>query len=61
MSRLNIKTASLDELKNKCLELEGTTFGHNMIGIICNVVQERFPDEAEQFISIYGWPWSNGN
>ena len=54
MARLNIKTASLNELKSKCLELKGTTFGHNMISIICNVVEERFPDEAEQFISIYG-------
>ena len=38
MSRLNIKTATLDELENECAELAGTQFGHNMIGIICGVV-----------------------
>ena len=45
MSRLNIKTATLDELENECAELVGTQFGHNMIGIICGVVEDRFGEE----------------
>ncbi len=52
--RTNIKTATLEELELKCLEIQGTTFGHNMIGLICNVVEERFgKDEANRFFKTY--------
>ena len=47
-SRINIQTATLEQLKNECEELVGTQFGHNMIGIICNVVDERFGKEEAQ-------------
>ena len=47
-SRINIQTATLKELENECEELVGTQFGHNMIGIICNVVDERFGKEEAQ-------------
>ena len=54
MNRINIKTATLDELEDKCWELMGTQFGHNMIGIICNIVDERFGEkEAERFFKTY--------
>ena len=54
MSRLNIKTATLEELEDKCLELMGTPFGHNMIGIICNQVKNRFgKEEAERLYNLY--------
>ena len=54
MSRLNIKTATLNELENKCAELVGTQYGHNMIGIICNVVDERFgKEEAQRLFNTY--------
>ena len=45
MARLNIQTATLEELENECAELIGTQYGHNMIGIICGVVEERFGEE----------------
>ena len=47
-SRINIQTATLKQLENECEELVGTQFGHNMIGIICNVVDERFGKEEAQ-------------
>jgi len=54
MNRLNIKTATLEELEDKCLELMGTPFGHNMIGIICNQVKNRFgKEEAERLYDSY--------
>jgi len=53
-SRINIQTATLKELENECEELVGTQFGHNMIGIICNVVDERFgKDEAQRLFDEY--------
>tara|TARA_R100001443_G_scaffold116821_1_gene138646 strand:- start:2534 stop:2710 length:177 start_codon:yes stop_codon:yes gene_type:complete len=54
MARLNIKEATIGELELECMRLQGTTFGHNMIGIICNVVDERFgEEEAERFFETY--------
>ena len=54
MSKLNIKTATIEELENKCEEVLGTQFGHNMIGIICGVVEERFgEEEANRFEDTY--------
>ena len=54
MSRLNIKTATLDEIENECEELVGTQFGHNMIGIICGVVKDSFGEkEADRLFEIY--------
>ena len=52
--RINIKTATLDELEEECMELMGTPYGHNMIGIICNVVEDRFSKEdAERLFNFY--------
>ena len=54
MSRLNIKTATLDEIENECAELVGTQFGHNMIGIICSMVAARFgEEEADRLFETY--------
>tara|TARA_R100000315_G_C5138910_1_gene79449 strand:- start:50 stop:220 length:171 start_codon:yes stop_codon:yes gene_type:complete len=54
MSRLNIETATIEELEDKCFELMGTPFGHNMIGIICSQVENRFgKEEAERFYNTY--------
>ena len=32
MSKINLKTATLDQLEDECDELMGTPYGHNMIG-----------------------------
>ena len=54
MARLNLQTATLEELENECAELMGTQFGHNMIGIICGVVEDRFGEEqAERLFNSY--------
>ena len=54
MRRININTATLDEMEDECMELMGTQFGHNMIGIICNKVDERFGEkEAERLFRTY--------
>ena len=54
MSRISIKTATLEELENECDELMGTPYGHNMIGIICRTVEDRFSKEdAERLFNTY--------
>jgi len=54
MSRINLKTATIEELEQECESVYGTNYGHNMIGIICNVVEERFgEDEADRFFDTY--------
>tara|TARA_R100000008_G_C3551249_1_gene150529 strand:- start:576 stop:752 length:177 start_codon:yes stop_codon:yes gene_type:complete len=53
-SKINLKTATLDELENECDELVGTPFGHNMIGIICRTVSERFgKKDADRLFETY--------
>tara|TARA_R110002074_G_scaffold109465_8_gene236057 strand:+ start:915 stop:1085 length:171 start_codon:yes stop_codon:yes gene_type:complete len=54
MSRVNIKECTLEELEDECIRVEGTNFGHNMIGIICSVCEERFgEDEADRLFDLY--------
>ena len=45
MSKINIKTATIEELEQECIRVWGTPYGHNMIGIICGVAAERFGEE----------------
>lgn len=40
MSKLNLETATIEELENECESVMGTLHGHNMIGIICNTVEK---------------------
>ena len=47
-NRINLKTATLEELENECEEVVGTPYGHNIIGLICNTVDERFGEEEAQ-------------
>jgi len=53
-SKVNIKTATLEQLEDECMELMGTPYGHNMIGIICRTVEDRFSKEdADRLFNIY--------
>ena len=53
-SRTNLKTATLEQLEDECMELMGTPFGHNMIGIICRTVEDRFgKEDADRLFNIY--------
>lgn len=52
--RFNPKTATLQEIEDECANLVGTQFGHNMIGILCGVVEERFgEDDADRLFEEY--------
>jgi len=54
MSKINLKTCTLEEIEDECIKVEGTNFGHNMIGILCNVAEERFgKDEATRLFDLY--------
>jgi len=54
MSKINLKTATLDEIWDECESVLGTQFGHNMIGIMCNIVDERFgKEEAQELYDVY--------
>ena len=53
-NRINLKTATLEELENECEELMGTPYGHNMIGLICQTAEDRFGEkEAERLFNTY--------
>ena len=52
--KINLKTATLDEIREECENVYGTPFGHNMNGIMCNVVDERFgKEEAQELFDDY--------
>ena len=52
--KINLKTATLEEIREECENVYGTPFGHNMIGIMCNVVDERFgKEEAQELFDDY--------
>ena len=52
--KINLKTAPLDEIWDECENVLGTQFGHNMIGIMCSVVDERFgKEEAQELYDVY--------
>ena len=53
-NRINLKPATLDEIREECESVLGTQFGHNMIGIMCGVVEDRFgKNEAEELFNDY--------
>ena len=53
-SRVNLKTATLKEMEEECARVMGTTFGHNMIVIICRAAEERFgKEEADMLFETY--------
>ena len=45
MSKTNLRTATLEQLEDECMELMGTPYGHNMIGILCRTVSDRFGEK----------------
>ena len=52
--RTNINTCSLDELEDECINVMGTPYGHNIIGIICSEAEKRFgKEEAERLFELY--------
>ena len=54
MSKTNLKTATIEELEDECESVLGTQYGHNIIGLICNIVDKRFgKEEANRFFEEY--------
>ena len=54
MSRINIKEATLEQLEEQCIEVLGTPYGHNIIGLICQEVADRFGEkEADRLFDLY--------
>ena len=52
--RINLKTATLEEIQKECESVQGTPYGHNMIGIMCGVVSDRFGEyEADKLFHEY--------
>ena len=53
-NRINLETATLDEIREECESVLGTQFGHNMIGIMCQIVKDRFgKTEADEVFNDY--------
>ena len=54
MTAFNLKLSTFDEMWDECERVSGTTFGHNMIGIICNEAKERFgEDKADELYEAF--------
>ena len=54
MSKLNLKTATIEELEEECESVLGTPFGHNIIGLICRQVEKEYgKEEADRFFNTY--------
>ena len=54
MSRININECTLEELEDECIRVEGTNFGHNIIGIICRTAKKRFGEkESDRLFNLY--------
>ena len=54
MSRLRIENATLEELEDKCIEVIGTPYGHNIIGLICQEAENRFgEEEGDRLFELY--------
>ena len=54
LDKINIKTATLDEIWAECESVLGTPYGHNIIGIMCSIVKDRFgEDEADQLFETF--------
>ena len=52
--RMNIKEATLEELEDECINVMGTPYGHNIIGIICSEAEKRFgKEEAKRLFGLY--------
>jgi|TARA_R100001082_G_C4284786_1_gene125516 hypothetical protein len=52
--RMNIKEATLEELEDECINVMGTPYGHNIIGIICSEAEKRFgKEEAKRLFELY--------
>tara|TARA_Y100000593_G_C4316536_1_gene341210 strand:- start:2929 stop:3102 length:174 start_codon:yes stop_codon:yes gene_type:complete len=45
-NKVNLETCSLEEMEMECIEVQGTPYGHNIIGIICRTAKKRFGKEA---------------
>ena len=50
MNKINLKTATFEQLEEECNELLGTQFGHNMIGLICQTVEDRFGKAKAEYL-----------
>ena len=53
-NKINLKTATLEQIEAEMLDVLGTQYGHNMICLMLNVVQERFgEEEADRLFETY--------
>lgn len=45
MARFRPQNATLSEIQTECMILKGSQHGHNMIGILCDIVEKRFGEK----------------
>ena len=48
--KMNSETATFEELEMECMQVQGTQFGHNIIGLICQIAEERFGKDKAQYL-----------
>ena len=45
MAKFKPQTATLREIQTECSLLKGSGYGHNMIGLLCDIVEKRFGEK----------------
>tara|TARA_Y100001951_G_C11213713_1_gene224515 strand:+ start:382 stop:552 length:171 start_codon:yes stop_codon:yes gene_type:complete len=54
MSKVRLKDMTEDDMRNECESVLGTTYGHNIIALICQMAEKKFGVEvAEQLHKEY--------
>ena len=50
MSKVKLKDMTVEDMRNECESVLGTPYGHNIIGIICDMAEKKFGVEGAQEI-----------
>ena len=48
MSKVKLKDMTVDDMRDECESVLGTPYGHNIIGLICNMAEQKFGVKVAQ-------------
>ena len=46
--KIRLKDMTKDDMRDECESVLGTPYGHNIIGLICNMAEKKFGVEFAQ-------------
>ena len=50
VSKVKLKDMTVEDMRDECESVLGTPYGHNIIGIICDMAEKKFGVEVAQEI-----------